>query len=54
MIDADDSSIKRERFWTNRILAVTESDSITLENTPVPDGNVFSVGHPKQSKPFAL
>lgn len=53
IIDASDSSIQRNKFWKNRFLMATESDEITLKNTIVKDENIFRVGTPKDSKPFA-
>jgi alkylation response protein AidB-like acyl-CoA dehydrogenase len=53
IVDASDPTIKREKFWNNRILAASESDAVTLNNTRVSDDNVFAVGTPQNSKAFA-
>jgi alkylation response protein AidB-like acyl-CoA dehydrogenase len=54
IVDAKHPSIRRERFWTNHLLAAAESDAVTLDQVPVPEEHVFKVGSAEAARPFAL
>lgn len=52
IVDPNHSTVTRERFFKNPVLANTESDSITLSNTPVTESYVFPLGSLGSVKPF--
>lgn len=54
LIDPNHPSVRREKFWTNPILAASESDAVILSDTPVDSKHIFPIGSADDAKPFAL
>jgi alkylation response protein AidB-like acyl-CoA dehydrogenase len=54
LVDANHPTIRRERFWTNPILAAAENDVVILNDTPVDPEHIFLIGSADDAKPFAL
>jgi len=52
IVDPNHSTVTRERFFHNPVLGNTESDSITLNNTPVSESYIFPLGSLSSVKPF--
>lgn len=54
LIDPTHPSVKRQKFWTNTVLAATESDAVTLDETPARREHIFRIGSGDRATPFAL
>lgn len=53
LIDPNHPSVTRQRFFENSVLQATESDLISLNETPVPEHLIFPLGSLGSVKPFA-
>jgi len=54
LIDPNHPSVQRQKFWRTPVLAASESDAVTLVNTPTKREYIFRIGSGEDATPFAL